>query len=190
MLTGKAHINQFMLRIITLAFLLLSIKYSFGQLEEEKYLNYLTAINNHIVGFQYYTVIKVKNLNTGEVREYCTLGNFLCGALHMEYQLDYDLAGMRKGDSIATAHKDRYFEFRNDSAISNISAWKYSMTELAQLEQQVNFDSLAKEIKKSGEWMLPSNDDREMVMYAHALFNRGILTGINVCETEGLVYIH
>ena len=36
-----------------------------------------------------FVVINVKHLNNGDIREYCTKGNFLLGALHKEYNLDY-----------------------------------------------------------------------------------------------------
>lgn len=173
--------------LLSLTFLLST---SFGgQQKDELYLNYTAAIKNEST-FQYYLVVKVKNLNTGLTREYCTEGNFLKGALHREYNLDYDNKGISKVYSLAVNNKDRYFEFKNDSAIRNIGGvWEYSMDDLAKLEMKSNFDSIATQIRKTGKWSKEIFDDKTMLMYAHALFNRGILTGENNCFGGTLVYI-
>jgi len=173
--------------IFSLTFLLTT---SFGGYQkDELYLNYVAAIKNEST-FQYYLVIKVKNLNTGLTREYCTAGDFLKGALHREYMLDYDQKGISKVDSLAINNKDRYFEFKNDSAIWNIGGvWEYSMNDLTRLEKRINFDSLAVQIRKKGKWSKKIFDDKTMLLYAHALFNRGILTGENNCWGGTLIYV-
>src|SRR5690349_10790499 len=79
-------------------------------LETEKFQNYLAAISNNST-FQYFTVIRVKNLNSGEIKEICTQGNFLLGALHAELKADYDQKGEKKVLKFAKAKRDRYFEF-------------------------------------------------------------------------------
>lgn len=58
--------------------------------KDELYLNYLASLNNEGSTFQYYMVIKIKNLNTGETREICTDANGLLGALHSEKNVGYD----------------------------------------------------------------------------------------------------
>lgn len=173
--------------ILVFAFLLTA---SFdSQQKDELYLNYVAAINSES-SFQYFLVVKVKNLNNGLTREYCTTGNFLKGALHREYNLNYDNKGIEKAHSLALDSKDRYFEFKNDSAIWNIGGvWEYTMDELAQLEKKVNFDSLAIQIKKTGKWKKEIFDDKTMSMYAHALFNKGVLTGENNCWGGTLQYV-
>lgn len=155
----------------------------------ELYKNYVAAIKNEST-FQYYLVVKVKNLNTGQAREYCTEGNFLKGALHREYNLGYDHKGISKVYSLAINNKDRYFEFKNDSAIWNIGGvWKYSMGDLSKLEKKINFDSLAIQIKSDKKWSKQISNDMTLLLYAHALFNRGILTGQNNCFGGTLVFV-
>jgi hypothetical protein len=175
-------------RIILALIFLLTTSFG-GQQKDDLYLNYVAAIKNEST-IQYHLVVKVKNLNTGLTREYCTEGNFLKGALHREYKLGYDNKGISKVNSLAVDNKDRYFEFKNDSAIWNIGGvWEYSMDDLAQLEKKINFDSLVKQIRQTGKWSKGIFDDKTMLMYAHALFNRGILTGENNCWGGTLVYV-
>lgn len=159
------------------------------QQEDELYLNYAAAIKNEST-FQYFLVVNVKNLKTGLTREYCTKGNFLIGALHMEYNISYNNKGTSKVDSIAIMNKCRYFEFKKSKAIRNIGGDSaYSIDELTQLEKEVQFDSIAAEIRKMGKWSMRIWDDKTMLMYAHALFNRGILTGENSCFGGTLYYV-
>lgn len=158
------------------------------QQNDELYLNYLAAIQNEST-FQYFLVVNVKNLKTGITREYCAQGNFLKGALHTEYNLKYNKAGLLKVSLLACKNKERYFEFKKGKALKNINGWPYTMDELAALEKTVNFDSLATQIKTSGKWSKAIFDDKTMLMYAHALFNRGILTGENNCFGGTLIYV-
>ena len=161
---------------------------SFGGQTDELYLNYVAAIKNEST-FQYHLVIKLKNLNTGQTREICTEGNFLKGALHREYKLSYGGNGINKVEKIALDNKDRYFEFKNDSAMWNLGVENYSMDDLKELEKKINFDSLAAQIKKTKKWEKQISDDKLMMMYAHALFNRGVLTGENNCFGGTLQYV-
>ncbi|MGI4866174.1 MAG: hypothetical protein ACRYFZ_19775 [Janthinobacterium lividum] len=125
--------------------------------------------------------MRVNNPHTGLIREYCTTGNFLKGALHREYKLDFDDESIAKVYHIAASNRKRYFEFKDDSARYNISASDYTMAELTQLEKKINFDSLAVQIRKNKNWSTNSLPDKTIRLYAHALFNRGILTGENSC---------
>lgn len=155
--------------------------------KDELYLNYVAAVKNPST-FQYYLVIKYKNLNTNEVREICTVGDFLSGALHHEYNIDYDNPGAKKVLSIALKNKRRYFEFKNDNAIKNLGGETYTIKELKQLEQKVNFDSITAHVKKTKRWSVGLRR-KQLIMYAHALFNRGILTGQNGCVGGSLEYV-
>ena len=154
---------------------------------DETYLNYVAAINNRST-FQYYLVVKARNLNTGQTREICTQGSLFLGALHREYKLGYDKESIEKVRSIAINNKGRYFEFKNDSALLNMGINDYTENDLKKLEGRVNFDALAKKIKRKREWEL-SLDDSLMTMYAHLLFNKGILTGENNCWAGRLEYV-
>ena len=157
------------------------VEYEQSLSDEELYPNYVKAIKNEST-FQNFLVIKVKNLNNGEIREYCTKGNFLKGALHRELNLGYSKDGIIKVYETAIENKERYFEFKNDSAIWNISAFdKYSMKELSELKNQIGIDSLIYRIENGKDWGITISNDKQMKMVAHSLFNKGILTGENSC---------
>ncbi|RKR08468.1 hypothetical protein C8C83_0052 [Flavobacterium sp. 90] len=152
------------------------------------YQNYAKAVINHGDTFQLHLVIKVKNLDNNEIREICTQANSLQSAIHQEYKIDYDDKGLEKALKIALENKSRYFEFKNDSALSYLGIKDYSENDLKELERKINFDSLAKSIKKKQSWS-KYLEDKELIMYAHALFNRGILTGENNCRGGKLVFV-
>lgn len=109
--------------------------------------------------------------------------------MHREYNLGYDIDGISKVYSLAIDNKDRYFEFKKKKALKNLSNWNYSIDDLIQLEKTVNFDSIVSQIKTNKKWSMEIFDDKTMIMYAHSLFNRGILTGENNCWGGTLVYI-
>jgi hypothetical protein len=121
----------------------------------------------------------VTDLNTELTREICTKGNFLAGAIHREYSLGYDDNSIRKAERIALNNRARAFQFKNAEAMQNLGLDRYSMDDLKDFEQRTNLDQLTKEINK--DWEKKLLDDKEMLLYAHALFNRGILTGENNC---------
>jgi hypothetical protein len=151
------------------------------------YNNYLEAVDNEST-FQFFLVAKVKDLNTGKTREICTKGDFLEGALHMEYKIDYDSSGIKKLENIQRKNKKRYFEFKDAKALNNLGLSNYSMDDLAEFEKSHNIDSLT-QVVKNGKWSLAIKDDKTMLLYAHMLFNRGILTGENNCFGGILVHI-
>ncbi|WP_427872821.1 hypothetical protein [Flavobacterium sp. MMS24-S5] len=168
--------------------LLIIISFSFTNDKKDLlYENYAKALNQGGT-FQFFLVIKIKNLNTNEVREICTKGNFLQGAIHHEYKIPYTEKGLLKAYQIALKNKERYFEFKNDSAIANLGVEYYSVNDLKKLESKINFNLLAEKIKKNKKWY-SYLDDKDLTMYAHALFNRGILTGENSCMGGSLIYI-
>jgi hypothetical protein len=191
----KNMIYKISLILITLSIGLISCRQvstsrsSMISLDTIIYNNYCKAIDNEGT-FQFFLVAKIKNLNNGQIREICTKGNFLKGALHREYNLGYDSIGTSKVYQMAVDNHKRYFELKNDSAIWNISGvWPYTMDDLSKLEKQVNFDSLVIQIKKNKKWSLEIFEDKSMLMYAHALFCRGILTGENSCRGGTLYYV-
>lgn len=181
------HFKMIRQTIILTPTLLLTVSF-IRQETDELYLNYVAAVKNHGT-FQYFLVVKVKDINTGQTREICTKGNFLRGSLHREYNLPYEKGEDAKVATIALNSKDRYFEFKNDSALLNIGINDYSMADLTELEKQIDFDALAKKIKKKKKWSLKIFDDKKIYIYAHALFNRGIMTGENSCWGGTLEYV-
>jgi hypothetical protein len=156
-------------------------------LENEKYLNFITAVQNGST-FSYFTVIKVKNLNTGVTKEICTSGNFVAGALHRELNIGYDTKGQQKVFDFAKSKKNRYFEFKNKEALDNISFFDYKTKLIAKIQKEYNFDKTIEIIKKDKEFSIRLADD-EMKAFAHVLFNKGYLTGENNCWGGALEYV-
>ncbi|UPT69345.1 MAG: hypothetical protein M0D53_08905 [Flavobacterium sp. JAD_PAG50586_2] len=150
------------------------------------YDNYVNAIENSST-FQYFTVIKVKDINTGKVREICTKGSFLLGALHFEYDPNYNVNGYEKIHKLLLKNKQRYFQLKDTAALNNLGINRYSIEDLKKFEKENNVDSIAKSIK--GKWAMVISDDKSMLLLAHSLFNRGILTGENNCFGGTLKHI-
>lgn len=150
------------------------------------YSNYVNSIENGST-FQYFTVVKVKDINTGKVREICTKGNFLWGALHIEYDSSYSINGQKKIHKLLLENKQRYFELKDTASLNNLGLNRYSIEDLKKFEKEKNVDSIAKSIK--GKWKMWISDDKTMLLLAHSLFNRGILTGENNCFGGTLSYI-
>jgi len=180
--------SRMITRSIFLGFIFLLISSFVGNEVDIIYQNYLAALNNNST-FQYFLVVKVKDLKHRTTREYCTKGNFLKAAIHMEYHIKYNEVGFDKVLSLAINNKERYFEFKKRKAIENISGWPYSIEELTQFEKTVNIDSLVKEIKISKSWSKLILNEKDKLMYAHSLFNHGVLTGENSCFGGRIVYV-
>jgi len=160
---------------------------SLTSLDSLIYKNYTYAIKNKST-FQYFLVVKVKNLNTSLIREICTKGDFLTGALHIENKIGYDSLGILKIENIEKNNKKRFFEFKDTMALNNLEINTYSIEDLNNFERTHNIDSLVQIITK-GKWGLYIPDDKEMKLYAHSLFNRGILTGESNCYGGTLKHV-
>ncbi|HYV94680.1 MAG TPA: hypothetical protein VE978_23095 [Chitinophagales bacterium] len=180
---------------LTILFAMVSMSFT-GKKTDKLYLNYRQALIHACTSstFSYFLVVTAKDMNTEKSVEVCTRADWLLGALHLEYDLSYDSVSEAKILNIALNNKKRYFQFRNEQAINNLSI--YPLNELRNLELKVNFDSLATEIKKHKKYEIrtffesPNIEfDEEFRMYAHELFNREILTGENDCFGGTLIYI-
>jgi hypothetical protein len=158
-----------------------------NDLDNEKYLNFLAAVQNSST-FSYFTVIKVKDLNTGVIKDICTKGNFVAGAIHRELNLGYDTSGQRIAFDFAKSKKDRYFEFKNKKALDNISFSDYKTKLLDKISTEYNFDKVVEIIKNDKDFSISLSKD-EMKAFAHILFNKGYLTGENNCWGGALVYV-
>jgi hypothetical protein len=184
---------NFMTRIpfLLLLFAIPSTRPLFGQekpvLETEKYLNFLAAIENSST-FNYFTVIKVKNLNTGVIKEICTKGNFVSGALHAELKAGYDKKGEDKVAEFVKTRKDRYFEFKNKTALNNISFYEYDTKRLNKIQSKYDFDKVVRMIKKDKKFAMGLSDE-EMKYFAHLIFNKGYMTGESDCFGGTLEYV-
>jgi hypothetical protein len=156
--------------------------------ESEKYLNFLTAIQNRST-FSYFTVITVKNLETGQIKEICTKGNFVSGALHIELGAGYDKNGQEQVLTFAKNNGSRYFEFRNRKALDNISFFEYKTKLVDKIQTKYFFDKVVKRIKENKEFSIRLSYD-EMKAFAHVLFDMGYLTGENSCWGGTLEYVN
>lgn len=150
------------------------------------YKNYINAIENGST-LQYFTVVKIKDMNTGKEREICTKGNFLWGALLFENGSNYSVKRQKKIQELLFKNKQRYFKLKDTAALNNLGIKNYTIEDLKKFEKNNNIDSIAKSIK--GKWSMYFSDDKNMLLLAHSLFNRGILTGENNCFGGTLIHI-
>jgi hypothetical protein len=169
--------------ILTVLFLVAAlplVSYRAGKdIEQEKYLNFVAAIENGST-FSYFTVVRVKNVNTGEVKEICTKGNFLAGALHRELKIGYDHKGLQAVLDFGKNKKDRYFEFKHKEALDNISFFGYDIKLVDKLKAKYDFEKIVAQINKDKKFSMMLPDD-QMKAFAHILFNKGYLTGESNC---------
>lgn len=156
-------------------------------LESIKYKNFIEAVERKST-FNFFIVVKIKDLNTNLSREICCKGPFLLGALAREYKIGYDSSGIKRIYDIARSNNDLYFEFKDTSALNNLGIYNYSETDFKKFEQNNNIDSLILSIKDQ-KWNKWFQEEKEMLLYAHAFFNRGILTGEYDCWGGTLYYI-
>jgi hypothetical protein len=143
-------------------------------LEEEKFKIYEEAIHNEST-IQDFVVIKVLNRNTGETKEICTKGNFLKGAIHTEYGIDYSDEGVEKAKEILNS-KNRKFELSQEEALNNIGFNDYKEEELIAFERRVEAGNYS------------HSNDKEMTMLAHILFNKGVKSSENSCFGGELIF--
>jgi hypothetical protein len=158
-----------------------------SDIDTEKYLNFLAAVNRSST-FNYFTVIRVKNLNTGLTKEICTKGDCISYALHMELKAGYDEEGKQKVLEFVKANKDRYFELKSKKALHLISFADYDTTQLYKIQDKYDFDKAVEIIKNDKNFALELSD-KEMKYFAHVLFNKGYMTGESDCFGGTLVYV-
>jgi hypothetical protein len=156
-------------------------------LETEKYLNFLSAIENTST-FSYFTVIKVKDLNTGVTKEICAKGSFVSGALYRELNANYDEKGNEKVEQFVKKRKNRYFEFKDKTALENISFYEYNLKQLKKVQEKYDFGKVVRIIEKDKKLVIPLSD-KEMKYFAHVLFNKGYMTGESDCFGGRLEFV-
>jgi hypothetical protein len=132
-----------------------------------------------------YVLFTFHDAKTGQDRVICTLGNLLVGAIHMEYHLDYDRAGEKRGLAIAVNQPGHRFTFKNSKALRNIeSLYTSEMLNQAQHYLGTMSDAQARRSVDNGQldnWChnrLPQQQwDNCQAAIAHVLLERGILVG-------------
>jgi hypothetical protein len=156
-------------------------------MEEVKYRHFVMALENFST-FNYFTVVTIKDLRSNKVKEICTKGNFLSGAVHRELGAGYDSSGQIKALTWAMSKKDRHLEFRNPKALDNISFFDYDPQLVQVVQKKCNFKAIESQIKTTKHFSIRL-DDKEMKAFAHILFNMGYLTGESSCWGGDLVYV-
>lgn len=135
-----------------------------------RYTNYAKLINfKGNTSTHSYVVVSIKNLNTKEIKEICTYPDFISGALKIENK-KYDVESLIQ-------NKERYFEFKDTAALNNIGFNSYSKNDLDKFKNRIKFDSLVKLIvRKEYPAVDFGENHNELNMYAHLLFNEGIMS--------------
>lgn len=165
--------------------MLLLMSFRAGDNSQLLYGNFKTAVRSK-GNLQKYLVVRVVDRNNNTVREFCTLGCFFRHALHMEWKIDYDRLSEDLVMAKACMNEPRLFEFKDSSAIQYLGMDLYSEQDLAELDKEVGFKKLAKEIMVSNKWQKTfGENDKLMRMYAHGLFNQGIATGEDITAEGG-----
>lgn len=180
---------KYMLRISLIVFSLSLCSFGGTDYSAQIFGNFTAALYNK-TNFQYYLVVRVHDLNKDEVREFCTLGVFFRQALHMEWKLDHDR--LSEDLVLAKAHLNnpRLFEFKNPEALSYLNMKLYSIDELNELSKAIDFKTLAKEIRTAKIWRKEFGDNEKLMrVYAHGLFNEGILTAEDITKGGTLEYV-
>jgi hypothetical protein len=91
--------------------------------------SYEAAIRNDSTSPSY-VLISIVRAYTGQAKSVCTTANFLLGAIHREFGLEYGPADVSKATKIALASHDHTFLFRQPVALANIPI-SYSGEDLA-----------------------------------------------------------
>lgn len=169
-----------MKRIYVLVFSLISILFFSQNNEKLLFNNFLYAMKQSST-LDFFIVIKVKNLNTNEIKEICTQENFLKGAIHKELNIDYTKEGQRKVYEYLKNKNKRYFEFRNKEALENISFDKYDNSALIDFEENYDLEKIILTIRDKKQITYYKFKNNEKFAMLHLLFNKGILMNESSC---------
>ena len=142
-----------------------------------------------------YVLFTLHDNKTGADQVVCTGGNFLVGAIHMEYHLDYDAAGMKRGYDIALQQPGHRFTFKSRKALKNIDAG-YTPQMLAEAHRRLSGMSSAqlRRAADSGQIDELCHRGRDVAVwdawqaaFAHVLLEHGILVGS--ADRTGLLFV-
>lgn len=172
---------KILLQIFVLSYLL----WNCNSKETNEYNNYLSAINNQST-VQNFIVIKVKNKSTNEVKNICTTGNFLLGAIHNDLNIKYDSIGMNKAKKFAESKTNQYFEFKNTEALKNIDFYNYNEKLINDSKVNSYVKIIEEELKNKNKYSLKLNDS-EMLAVAHNLLKKGYKCSENSCFGGSLI---
>jgi hypothetical protein len=147
----------------------------------------------------FYVLFTLNDPVTRTRRDVATTSNLLLGAIHFEYHIDFDEAGVAKATRIAASRPRHEFTFRSRKAVRNVQPY-YSEAVLARVRQLLAPRSNAQLIQDG---MLHTEypryelaeiygkrDRKNYAAYrdatAHVLLERGILVGMD--DISGMLY--
>jgi hypothetical protein len=153
--------------------------------------NFLIAYQNNSTAPSY-IVFKVKDLNSGLIKEICCEAPFLSGAIHREKSIDYDSKGTEYVDSLILSNKYHFFEFKSKEALENVNFFNYpDSNKIIQYSQKLDLDKYYQmfSIQDSAAMMHFDNDTAfKQLMFAHIMFKCGIITNRD-CEAGNNLWI-
>lgn len=129
--------------------------------EAQKHRLFLKAINDCFTQTPYFTVARVKDIQTDSVKTVCFLGKWLCGM---------------------SSTKERYFEL-SAKALEQIDYHQYPVSGFDKIAEKYHFDRWLRKLRKRGHISIymKDGDHIKMAMLAHLFFERGYLPGLNNC---------
>jgi hypothetical protein len=83
-----------------------------------------------------YVLITLVDDKSKSARSVCTTANLLLGAIHREYNLEYDEAGHARAEEIAVSNTTHVFKFSKPDALANIPV-HYSPSDLASVRAKL-----------------------------------------------------
>jgi hypothetical protein len=142
-----------------------------------------------------YVLFTLHDTKTGTNRPVCTGGNFLVGAIHMEYHLDYDAAGEKRGHDIALRQPGHKFAFTTHKALKNIdpgytpqmlaeARHRFSGRSTTELRRAVDKGEVEKFCRRGHDVVIW---DRWQAAVAHVFLEHGILVGS--ADITGALYV-
>ena len=155
------------------------VSYSDYENDNQIYENYCNALDNYDSTFQNYLVVEIHDKSSGELFEICLTGFELVSTMIDEWKFDVD--DEFKAIKKAKRNKSRTFNVENFKEHQFLNRIIYSQSELFNYANRINFDSIVNSIPNKNEWSYFAPNEKEQVMIAHLLFNKGYLTGINEC---------
>ena len=144
--------------------------------EIQKFKMFCAAFENQSTAPNY-VVMKVKNLNTGEVKEICTEAPFVEGAIYRQ-------TGQFSLQTDCNDYPNRYFEFSVDSALWNIGFDLYTTSELEEYAKTIDVEKTVQQIKVGelqektfgmDKRQTGQETKKEQRMFAHIMFNNGVM---------------
>jgi hypothetical protein len=142
-----------------------------------------------------YVLFTLRDVKTGADRMVCTNGNFLVVAIHIEYHLDYDATGQKRGDDIALRTPEHRFTFTSRKVLKNIGP-RYTPQMLAeahrrlsgmsavQLRRAVDNGDIEKLCRRGRDVVVW---DARQAAFAHVLLENGVLVGY--ADITGSLYV-